>query len=74
VIKISHIIRIFGLMLDRVQEGYSSSGDFANSSLFGTNGKKDQLDLLLALLHMKERVLNDFVPSLGLDAHVTEAL
>ena len=82
--KIAEIIRkckmdgvklkwVFGLMLDRVQEGYMSVGDCSHSNLFGNTSKKGELDVLIALLELKDHLLYEYVPGLGLDASVTKA-
>ena len=77
--KIAEIIRkckmdgvklkwVFALMLDRVQEGYMSVGDCSHSTFFGNTSKKGEIDVLLALLELKDHVLYEYVPALGLDA------
>lgn len=65
---------VFSLMLDRVQEGHVCVGDFSNANLFGAKDRKGQLDVLLALLELKDHLLQEFVPSLNLDPSVGKAL
>lgn len=61
-------------MLDRVQEKYMSVGDCSNTNLFGIATKKGEMDVMLALLELKDYLLYEFLPSLGLDGQVTKGL
>jgi hypothetical protein len=65
---------VFGMLFDRVQEKYMSVGDCSNANLFGHSGKKGEMDVLLALLELKDHLLYEFVPMLGLEGSVVKAL
>jgi len=64
----------FCIMLDRALEGFTTVGEMSNQSLFGTQATKGQIDVMLALLELKDKLLYDSVPSLGLNVHVVQAL
>ena len=64
----------FCMMLDRVEEGYSSVGEMSNASLFGNKEKKGNIDVILHLFDVKEHLLHTVTPSLSLDPGVTKAL
>ena len=51
-----------------------SIGDCSNNNFFGNASKKGELDVLLALLELKDHLLYEYIPSLALEATVTKAL
>ena len=65
---------VFCLMLDRALEGFTSVGEMSNQSFFGTQSTKGHIDVMLALLELKDKLLSESVPSLGLSAQVVQAL
>ena len=83
--KIAEIIRkcgrdgtkvkwVFGLMLDRVQDKYMSIGDCSQSNFFGNSSKKGEIDVLLSMLDLKDHLLYEFAPGLGLPGPVLKTL
>ena len=64
----------FCIMLDRALEGFTSIGEMSNQSLFGTQTSKGHIDVMLALLELKDKLLYEIVPTLGLSAPVMHAL
>ena len=65
---------VFCLMLDRALEGFTSVGEMSNQSFVGTQSTKGHIDVMLALLELKDKLLSESVPSLGLSAQVVQAL
>ena len=64
----------FCIMLDRALEGFTSIGEMSNQSLLGGSSTKGHIDVMLALLELKDKLLYETVPSLGLSAQVVHAL
>ena len=64
----------FCLMLDRVVEGHTSIGEMSHACLFGSTTTKGQIDVLLALLTLKDYLLFEAIPGLGLPPQVLQAL
>ena len=83
--KISKVIRrckmvpeqvqwTFCIMLDRALENFTTVGEMSNNSLFGTQTTKGHIDVMLALLELKDKLLYESITSLGLSAQVVHAL
>ena len=64
----------FCIMLDRALEGFTTIGEMSHSTLFGTQSTKGQIDVMLGLLELKDKLLYDYVPGLGLSAPMVQAL
>ena len=64
----------FGMMLDRVVEGYSTVGEMSNTLLFGTKEKKGNIDVIMQMYDIKEHLLFTVLPALHLDPVVVKAM
>jgi hypothetical protein len=67
------VLWCFTMMLDRMQECYISYGELSIANLIGSSTKKGQLDVMLALLDIKDHILYKFLPGLKLDPAVLKA-
>ena len=64
----------FCMMLDRALEGFTSIGEMSNQGLFGSTSYKGQIDVMLALMDVKDHLLFEVLPALGLNPQVLQAL
>eukprot|EP00974_Lingulodinium_polyedra_P031128 2995560-Lingulodinium_polyedra.AAC.1 len=61
-------------MLDRVQEGYMTSGRREQPRHIWQQGHEGNIDLILAFVDVKDKLLYDLVPALWFNPQVTKAL